>query len=105
MKRPPRPFLISLRPPSDISTARTSAWSPPTRAWDTLRDVVAVCAPVPGAPVLVRGPGGRIGWRNLPLARFLPLRLISASLDGDAQAARFAVRGWHIWPLRPAPPA
>src|SRR5438105_1674942 len=76
MKRPPRPLRISLRAPSDISTARTVAWSPPTRAWDTLREAVAVWAPEPGAPMLVRGPGGRIGWRNLPLARFLPLRLI-----------------------------
>src|SRR5947208_305429 len=72
----PRPFEIWLRVPRDISTARTIAWSPPTRACDTLREAVAVGAAEPGAAIPERGPAGRIGCRNLPLARFLPLRLI-----------------------------
>src|SRR5258708_6671511 len=36
MKRPPRTLVNWLRAPSDISTERTRAWSPPTRACDTL---------------------------------------------------------------------
>src|SRR5258708_6580396 len=55
VKRPRGPLTIWLRAPSDISTDRTSAWSPPTRAWDTLRvtgaDEVAV-------PVGVSRPAG-----------------------------------------------
>jgi hypothetical protein len=66
-------------PPSESSTARTSAWSPPTRACDTLRDGAAEEGwRVTGdGPVLAgAGPGGRIGCRYLALTRFLPLRLI-----------------------------
>src|SRR2546429_9855069 len=71
--RPPRCLTYWLRAPSDSSTARTRAWSPPTLAWETLR-VGVVWAP--GVPAALSGPAGRIGWRYLPLARFLPLRLI-----------------------------
>src|SRR2546429_2101978 len=68
--RPPRPLMIWLREPSDSSTARTRAWSPPTRAWETLRELAWAGAVEPEPLAAgVRGPGGRIGWRNLPLAR------------------------------------
>src|SRR5256885_16704132 len=73
--RPPRPFEIWLRAPRDISTARTIAWSPPTRACDTLRDAVAVGAAEPGGAIPERGPAGRTGSRNMPLAGVLPLQL------------------------------
>src|SRR5438270_11703805 len=58
-----------------------------------------------------RGRAGQGAGRAHRLAEFAFGSLLalathrSASLDGDAHAARFAVRGWHIWPLRPAPPA
>jgi len=77
MKRPPRTLVTWLRAPSDISTARTRAWSPPTRACETLR--VPVSWPAAGdvlTPVLgVRGPAARTGGRNFPFPFFLPLRL------------------------------
>src|SRR5258708_14996150 len=85
MKRPPRTLVNWLRAPSDISTERTRAWSPPTRACDTLR--VGGGAPVWTAPAWVTpipgvsGPGGLTGGRNLPLLRFLPLRLTDPSLE------------------------
>src|SRR5260370_16625878 len=74
VNRPLRPLTIWFREPRDISTARTSAWSPPTRAWETLRATPVVWAPPPGIPGLgVKGPPGRIGWPTLPLAPLLPL--------------------------------
>src|ERR1700686_3383398 len=84
MNRPPRTLVNWLRAPSDISTERTRAWSPPTRACDTLRGggggpacpTPAELTPIPG----VSGPGGLTGGRNLPLLRFLPLRLTAPSL-------------------------
>src|SRR5579864_7318210 len=76
MKRPPRLFTTWLRAPSDISTARTRAWSPPTRAWETLFGGAATCAPDATAPVPgLSGPAGLTGGRYLPLDLFLPLRL------------------------------
>src|ERR1700693_3530139 len=83
MKRPPRTLVNWLRAPSDISTDRTRAWSPPTRACETLRGggepagaTPAELPPIPG----VSEPGGLTGGRNLPLLRFLPLRLTASSL-------------------------
>src|SRR5438105_15838351 len=96
MNLPPRPLMIWLRPPSDISTARTIAWSLPTRAWDTLLDAVEVWAPAPGVATPARGTGGRIGWRHFALARFLPLRLIYPQASSASKPAPFAP---------PAPPA
>src|ERR1700687_1457171 len=84
MKRPPRTLVNWLRAPSDISTERTRAWSPPTRACETLRvggDPPACATPVEVVPIPgVSGPGGLTGGRNLPLLRFLPLRLTAPSL-------------------------
>src|SRR5438477_1563131 len=77
VKRPPRPLMIWLRAPSDSSTDRTRAWSPPTRAWETLRTAPCVATgELDPLATGVSGPGGRMGCRNLPLERFLPLRLI-----------------------------
>src|SRR5258708_12380000 len=113
MKRPPRTLVNWLRAPSDISTERTSAWSPPTRACDTLRGggdpacaTPAEVAPIPG----VSGPGGLTAGRNLPLLRFLPLRLTDASLptlrrlDGRSQRAPDPLREGIPAMLDPPPP-
>src|SRR5207253_9700852 len=45
--RSPRPLTIWFLAPRDSSTARTMAWSPPTRAWDTLRVAVDVWTAAP----------------------------------------------------------
>src|SRR4029077_18370285 len=74
--RPARPLTTWLRAPRDISTARTRAWSPPTRACETLR-VATGWVPAPDAGV--RGPAGRAGGRNLrPF--FFPFRITVSSL-------------------------
>src|SRR6202521_4022747 len=70
--RPARPFTIWFRAPNDISTARTNAWSPPTRACDRLR--VAV-----GWPGTAEAfwPTALTDGRNLPPRPFfLPFLLI-----------------------------
>jgi hypothetical protein len=76
--RPPRTFLKPwLRAPRDISTARITAWSPPTRACETLRGASAAPAPAPGAV----GAPARTGPRYLAaLPFFFPLRLTRSSL-------------------------
>src|SRR5258708_2855272 len=101
MKRPPRTLVNWLRAPSDISTERTRAWSPPTRACDTLRGGgdPACATPAGGAPIpAVGGPGALPAGRIFPLLRFLPLRLTDASLpplrrfDGRSQGVGEHVR-------------
>ena len=88
MKRPPRIFVNWLRAPRDISTERTNAWSPPTRAWETLRMGPVCVAAVEAEPMAgVSGPAGLTGGRNLPLVRFLPLRLTNSSLVLTAQGS------------------
>ena len=70
MRWPPRPLTTWLRAPKDISTARTRAWSPPTRACETLRCVSGW----PGAPGV---PAARTGGLNFaPLPFFLLFRLM-----------------------------
>src|SRR5713101_7055220 len=59
--RPPRPLRMRFVEPSDSSTARTVAWSPPTRAWETERWAVTV-PPATGADALT---GGRYRARAL----------------------------------------
>src|SRR6266853_6868953 len=76
MYLPPRTLVTWLRAPSDISTARTNAWSPPTRACDTPRVDPGWTLPDEGVPTGVSGPAGLTGGRNLPLPLFFPLRLI-----------------------------
>jgi len=52
---------MRLLEPSDISTARTVAWSPPTRAWETERWAVTEPPPT-GADAFT---GGRYRVRDL----------------------------------------
>src|SRR5438128_2131665 len=64
-------------PPSDISTARTTAWSPPTRACETVL-VGAFDGPTAtGAEALT-------GGLNFARARFLLFRLTSQVLQAEA---------------------
>src|SRR5229473_5018856 len=70
--RPRGPLTIVFRAPRDSSTARTVAWSPPTRACDTER----VTTGVPAA-TWEEVPATRTGCRYLALRPFFrPLRLI-----------------------------
>src|ERR1700730_958221 len=73
MWRPRGPLTTWLRAPRESSTARTVAWSPPTRAWETERVTVGA----PTTPVVAPVGVTRTGWRYFPLRPFfLPLRLI-----------------------------
>src|SRR5579859_7273576 len=78
----PLPRTTTWPPPSDISTERTSAWSPPTRP------------PRGGAPVAtgVAGGGAR-GGRGLALA---PFRLCLRAIDGN-EAYRENPEGAGKW--------
>src|SRR5437879_9559647 len=75
--RPRGPLTTWLRAPSDSSTARTVAWSPPTRAWDTERVPMAVVE-APTAPA----PDTRTGWRYRLRPFLRPFLLIGPSSLG-----------------------
>src|SRR5712691_4765936 len=72
--RPRGPLTIVLRAPRDSSTARTVAWSPPTRACETERVGIGVPT-APGVAV----PPTRTGWRYLALRPFLRPFLLMGS--------------------------